>query len=906
MNLKRIVSDYKKRTIVRDLASGLALIIVVVVVSLSSLGYFFFVIQTERDLDEQATNTVENLADILAVPVWYLDETAIAQIAEAYQHTDTLVVLRVLDNAGVPMYESITASEGNLITKVRPIDHDGTQIAKVEISLTKQHLLQSRRITVYSIIVLTAVVVLTVTISAQLLLHQFLTQPLARLAQGIDRITGGDYDHPLPSVKQSNIDVIVQKVNVMAAQIAERDNQLRTLISTLEQRVAERAAESAWRSTQLEIAGQVARDAISVLDPKELLEQVTILISEAFGFYHAGIFLLDERGEWAVLEAASSADGRRMLARGHRLRVGQEGIVGYVTAQNKARIALDVDVDSLHFQNPDLPNTRSEMALPLQVHSKVLGALDVQSVIRNAFSNQDVAVLQTMADQIAIAIHNARLFEQTEQAKEAAETANRAKSAFLANMSHELRSPLNAILGFTQLMHRDLTFPSSQQKNLRIIHQSGEHLLELINDVLEMSKIEAGQATFTETDFDLYQLLATLESMFDARVRSKGVQLFFERALDVPQYIHTDERKLRQVLINLLNNAAKFTEQGSITLRVKQVGNGGLVKASKGRAHSCKLAFEIEDTGMGIAPEEMDRLFEAFTQTTSGQEALEGTGLGLPLSQRFVQLLGGDIAVSSKVGAGSLFRFDFQVGLPADVSAIEKRKARIQEQVVGLVPGQRAADGGPTDGGPYRILVVEDREASRVLLLQLLTAVGFEVREAVNGQEAVAVWQAWKPHLIWMDMRMPVMDGYEATKRIKSLAGAKSPAIIALTAHAFEEERAAILAAGCDDFVRKPFREAKIFDKMAQHLGLRYVYQDLDAGESDGGVQAPVDLTPSDLADLPPDWVAELYHAAARGHDKYILDLIEQIRPAHARVAEGLEVLVYEFRFDKLVALAKQ
>ena len=327
-----------------------------------------------------------------------------------------------------------------------------------------------------------------------------------------------------------------------------------------------------------------------------------------------------------------------------------------------------------------------------------------------------------------------------------------------------------------------------------------------------------------------------------------------------------------------------------------QVGNGEL-----GDLQICKLVFEIEDTGVGIAPKEMDQLFEAFTQTASGQDVLAGTGLGLALSQRFVQLLGGDITVSSTVGKGSLFQFDIQVALPSDVSAIIKdRKSKTKNRVVSLAPGQR-----PVDSAAYRILVVEDREANRLLLVQLLTAVGFEVREAANGREAVAVWEAWKPHLIWMDVRMPVMDGYEATKRIKSLAGAKAPAIIALTAHAFEEERAAILAAGCDGFVRKPFREAEVFDQMAQHLGLHYVYQDLAPTELDGDVQPQVALTPSGLADLPADWVAELRHAAARGRDKHIDGLIEQIQPDHAHVAEGLKVLVYEFRFDRIMALTE-
>ncbi len=330
----------------------------------------------------------------------------------------------------------------------------------------------------------------------------------------------------------------------------------------------------------------------------------------------------------------------------------------------------------------------------------------------------------------------------------------------------------------------------------------------------------------------------------------------------------------------------------------------------------------MQDTGPGIAPEEIGQIFEAFTQTASGQEMLEGTGLGLPLSRHFVQLIGGDITVESppsippahggeeKGGLGSLFRFDIQVALPADVSEIENLKSKIQNRVLGLAPQQQAAD-----GTPYRILVAEDREANRVLLVQLLMAVGFEVREAVNGQEALAVWAAWQPHLIWMDMRMPVMDGYETTKQIKSkinnlslneVKGPKSK-IIALTAHAFEEERTAILAAGCDDFVRKPFKEAEIFDKMAQHLGVRYIYEDLvQLTEQNDDTQTQVTLRPDALVDLPADWMIELKQAVSRGRAERILKLLEQIEAEHPALARAMTKLVKEYRFEELMALTAQ
>jgi PAS domain S-box-containing protein len=461
------------------------------------------------------------------------------------------------------------------------------------------------------------------------------------------------------------------------------------------------------------------------------------------------------------------------------------------------------------------------------------------------------------------------------KAKEEAERANATKSIFLANMSHEIRTPMNAILGFSQLLLRDSSIPAQQGEYLGIINRSGEHLLDLINDILEISKIEAGRVNINPTSFSLNEFIEDLRNLFRSRMEEKGLKFLIDNKANNLNYIISDEKKLRQIFINLIGNALKFTDTGSILWKINTVEKQGVIK----------LISEVEDTGEGMAEEELQRLFKAFEQTEIGIKA-GGTGLGLAISQKFAKIMSGEITVSSIKGIGSCFKLELEIKKGYKQKG---DKELSDNRVVGI----------QTFGEANKVLVVDDIFENRSLLSETLKIAGFEVFEAENGREAIEKFKQVRPDIILMDIMMPVMNGLEATEIIRYNENGKDIPIIAVTSSAFEDEKSKIMNSGVSGYLARPFKENQLFEAIAKCIDIEYIYKSEEVGERENKYKFDTES----MKRLPQELVEKMKEATINGDSDKLFEFIDDVFQLSPAIAEELKQLANNYKYEELLIL---
>lgn len=579
-----------------------------------------------------------------------------------------------------------------------------------------------------------------------------------------------------------------------------------------------------------------------------------------------GVYILEENGlpfylnrtAKEILGEVKTPHDHRNLAKVYQ--AYQEGTDQFYPGEHApiqcARRGQDTQVDDMIIRRPD-------RNIHLQVWGRAIK--DAQERVLYAISTfSDISEVKQTEKALILA-------------REKAEGANRAKSDFLAHMSHEIRTPMNAILGFAQLLQQDVSITLEQQKKLKVIVQSGEHLLSLLNDILEMSKIEAGHVQLEPECVDIYQILSELESVFVAKFQSKNLDLSVSTGLNLPRHLILDKQKLRQVLYNLLSNAFKFTHKGQVKV---------LVKATKPENGSCELTFKVEDTGVGIASEELHKVFQSFEQTSSGRNTQGGTGLGLAISQKFISMMGGEIKVTSTPGSGTTFAFNIQVLLAENTDSSEPEQAPHFDFSALKNP---------------RVLVVDDQSQNRDLLHAILKPHGFHIREAENGAEALKLVAEEKPDLILLDLSMPVMNGLTCLKELRKQPKGDEFCIIVITANAFVSDRQKSLLTGATDFIAKPFKINEVLSTIANHLGQAstVVLPEPFQGES---APAP-DQTHSyvEAPALSTELLQELAEATICGDQDQILDLIEKIPQTNSALAQQLSNWASMYQYEDLL-----
>lgn len=626
-----------KSSVISSLTWGLVLTVITVIVVFNVISYFIAARQMESDLHVKAADSVRELAGVLGVPMWNLDESTIRRTSQVYASFEDIVRIRVIDNLGATLYDyDVTEPGEQTISNSEPIMYGEQFLGQVEVVLSTDSIQDAQGSQLATALLSTLLVVVAIVVANQILLRRFLRRPLTEMIAGLNTIAQGDYSYRLKPFNKTDLDAIVESANAMAGQIADRDRQLRQLVDTLEDRVAA-------RTRDLTVAQGVSRQVSSRLNRQELLEQLVELTQPAFGLYQVNIYQFEPEAQVLRLVAASGSAGAQMIAAGRQHRLDQRGLVPSAASRRQAVVSNDVTRSEDHLVNPLLPNTRSEAAIPILYADFLFGVLDLQSEKVDHFGQDVIELFQSFANQIAIAMRNAMLFEEAEASRARAEQADQVKSAFLASMSHELRTPLNAIINFSKFLKKEIPGPLNEEQGQLVgsIADSGQHLLNLINDVLDMSKIESGSLRlFIESDVDLHDILDTAIQYTEPILAEKPVEMRRDIAEVLPR-LTGDRKRLLQIFLNILSNACRFTEQGHVTVTAK--------------AESGHVLVSVADTGPGIAPEDVESVFTAFKQTSRGLRQGGGTGLGMPICQKLVEAHAGRIWFESQVGVGTTF-----------------------------------------------------------------------------------------------------------------------------------------------------------------------------------------------------------------------------------------------------------
>jgi signal transduction histidine kinase/CheY-like chemotaxis protein/HAMP domain-containing protein len=818
----------------------------VVTLVLTTFALYFYHVEREQrweQLRKTLANSADELAAAVALPAWNFDETQIVTIMKSGLSNRDLYASAVAPVASSHPFiltrneqaQLVPAdrlpADPDLLSEQRPIVAGGQNIGTITVYASPAQLVVQLRQRLYTIAGLIFVLDVTLVLSLYLLLWQLILKPLTN----IERYAA--------SVKAGQNSGVEPPRDWYSGELKTLNASIREMVRLMESRyVAMHASEE-----RLQIASGAA--AIGIWD-WNIVNRQMVWDEQMYRLHGMEGRKLDDPFEaWRKMVHPDDVVPTEMLLQQalngtaefdieYRL-IWADGTVHYIKAD--AMTFRDTDGHAMRMVGVNYDVTDSRTA--------------EQELRRHRIHLEELVAERTNALSVAV---------------RQAQAANRAKSTFLANMSHELRTPLNSVIGFSRLMADSKNMLPEEKRNLAIIHRSGQHLLTLINDILELSKIEAGRAVLQTEVVQLNDMLQEVLDMVSMRAVQTGVELVVD-SVGLPASARVDGTKLRQVLLNLMSNAVKFTAQGKVTLKVRGASRNG----------QCELAFAVIDDGPGISAEDQLRIFEPFIQA-EGPGAKEGTGLGLTISREFVQLMGGTLAVQSAPGQGATFYFT--VG----VQVADQAPQPGEDEVTALEPQQRR-----------RILVADDNADGCALMESLLKPLGFDVAVVGDGVQALAMVDVWQPDLVFMDWRMPGLDGINATRQIRANPEIVQPGIVMLTASAFAEQREEALAAGADEFMRKPVEQAQLYAVLEQQLNLQFVRRHRAAVRR----LPPTPLEPGDLQRLDAALREELKVALQELNLARVAGLLEPLPPALDDVVARIEHMVQLHQYPQLCAL---